>query len=291
MELLFQLLVNGIIDGAHYALIGIGFGLIFGTTRILHFSYAPIYTIAAYVTWEMAAMLGLPFVLSALLGVGAATLAGVLTYRLLYQPFETEGGDIRTQRVMLIASLGLLIALDNLIGIVFNTDTKVIPYIQPTVYFLGNAVFTSVDIDQVAALVIVGGALALFLRMTRYGKQILAMADNLRMARIIGIDTRKVATLVFAIGSAISAVPAILILIKDGAEPRMGFDAVFSAFVVVVIGGIGSLRGAVIGGLALGLVQNLGMWKIPTEWQDSISFFMLFSILLMRPNGLFRSVR
>lgn len=291
MELVLQLLVNGLAVGAHYALIGIGFGLIFSTTRILHFSYAPIYAVAAYAAWAGATMLGLPLPLAILFGVIVAAIAGSLTYQFLYRPFETDGADLRTQRVMLIASLGLFIALENLIGIVFNTDTKTIPDLQPSIYFLGDVVFTSVHVLHVIALLLIGGALGLFLRLTSYGKRVLAMADNVRMARIIGIDTHRVSLLVFAIGSAISAVPAILTLVQDGAQPHMGFDAVFAAFVVVVVGGIGSMKGAVVGGLLLGLVQNLGMLKIATEWQDSISFFMLFAILLARPSGLFRSVR
>jgi branched-chain amino acid transport system permease protein len=113
------------------------------------------------------------------------------------------------------------------------------------------------------------------------------MTDNREMARIIGIDTVTVSTLAFALGSAVAAVPAVLILLKEGATPYMGFTAVFMGFVAVVVGGIGSLRGAVIGGLALGLVESLGTWQIPTEWQSTIAFVVLFLVLLFKPRGLF----
>src|SRR5699024_11133072 len=132
--------------------------------------------------------------------------------------------------------------------------------------------FTSTQVWQVTGLVLIGGALALFLRGTRYGKAILAMTDDPEMARVIGIDTFRVSLVVFALGSAISAVPAMLILMKDGASSHMGFVAVFMAFVAVIVGGVGSLRGAAAGGFLLGLVQSLGLWKIPTEWQESIAF-------------------
>src|SRR5690606_36090621 len=122
--------------------------------------------------------------------------------------------------------------------------------------------------------------LALFLRLTSYGRAIKAMTDNDEMARVIGIDTVKVSVLVFALGSAISAVPAVLILLRDGALPNMGFIAVFVAFLAVVVGGVGSIRGVVLGGFLLGLVENVGMWQIPTEWQSTIAFIVLFLVLL-----------
>src|SRR6266513_599565 len=97
----------------------------------------------------------------------------------------------------------------------------------------------------------------------------------------------RLSALVFALGSAIAAVPACLILVKDGGTAYMGFLAVFMGFVAVVVGGIGSLRGAVAGGYALGLVESLGLWKIPSEWQNTIAFVVLFMVLLFRPQGLF----
>jgi branched-chain amino acid transport system permease protein len=140
---------------------------------------------------------------------------------------------------------------------------------------------------QVISFLVLGGALSLYLRRTRIGKAILAMTDNPEMARIIGIDTLRVSLIVFAIGSMISAVPAMLILLKDGASTHMGFAAVFLAFVAVVVGGVGSLKGAAAGGFLLGLVQSLGLWQIPTEWQNSIAFIVLFLMILLRPEGLF----
>jgi branched-chain amino acid transport system permease protein len=288
MDLALQLVVNGLINGSHYALLGVGFGLIFATTRITHFAYGPLFTLAAYACWWAAARAGLPLAAAAAFGVAAAAAAGVLSYWLLYRPFERRGSP---NLVILIASLGLFILLENLIGIVFGTDTKVIDVPAP-VFLLGDVVFTGLQAAQVVAFLVVGALLALFLRFSEYGKAVLAMTDNAEMARIIGIDTVRVSLLVFALGSAVAAVPAILILMKDGATPYMGFIAVFMGFVAVVVGGIGSLRGAVVGGFALGMVENIGMWKIPTEWQSTIAFVVLFLVLLLKPQGLFgRAVR
>jgi branched-chain amino acid transport system permease protein len=284
MDLLLQLLVNGLINGSHYALLGVGFGLIFATTQIVHFAYGPVYALAAYICWFAAASLGLPLPLAALLAVSAAVVAGVGAYLVIYRPFQRrQSSDL----VILIASLGLLIIIENLIGIVFGAGNRVVEDVQSEVFLVGPVVFTSWHVWQVGSLVVVASVLAAFLRLTRFGKAILGMTDNPEMARVVGIDTFRVTLVVFAIGSLISAVPAVLILLKDSATPHMGFHAVFMGFVAVVIGGIGSIRGAVLGGLLLGLVEGIGLWKIDTAWQSSIAFVVLFLVILLRPQGLF----
>jgi branched-chain amino acid transport system permease protein len=289
MELFLLLLVQGIANGCHYALLGLGFGLIFGTTNIVHFAFGVLFALAAYATWAAAALLGLPIVAAALVGVVTGAVLGGLTYVILYRPFEVKNAPIF---VVMIASLGFGIFLENLLGIVAGTDTKVLTGVEnPThIFEIGSSIVfvNNLQILQVVALVVICIALYLFLRLTSYGKAILAMTDNPEMARIIGIDTFKVTLLVFVLGTAIASVPAALILAKDGATTSMGFNAVFIAFVAVIVGGVGSLPGAVLGGLLVGLVESIGMMGIPTEWQSTIAFIVLFLVLVFRPTGLFK---
>lgn len=284
MDLLAQLIANGLVNGSHYALLALGFGLIFGTTRVTHFAFGPVYAVSAYGCWFAAATLGAPLWLAGIAGVLTGAVAGVLSYLMVYRPFERKGSP---SFVILIASLGLFIILENAIGVVFGTDTKVVPSPPSAIFLWGPLVLTGVQLVQVAALPVVGLLLWIYLTRTRMGKAVLAMTDNPEMARVIGIDTLRVSIIAFAIGSAIAAVPAGLILVKDGATAHMGFLAVFMAFVAVVVGGVGSLRGAVIGGLVLGLIESTGMVRIPTEWQSSVAFVVLFIVLLFRPRGLF----
>lgn len=284
MDLLLQLFVNGIINGSHYALLGVGFGLIFATTRIVHFAYGPVFTFAAYIGWLVAGAAGLPVWLAFAAAIAAAVLLGFVSYFLVYRPLEMRNAP---PLVPLIASLGLYIVIENMVGIFFGSGVRVVEDLNYGIYFLGPVFFTSIHVWQVASLVVIGLALAAFLRLTRYGKAILAMTDDPEMARVIGIDTFRITLLVFAIGSAVSAVPAVLILMKDGASTHMGFAAVFMGFVAVIVGGVGSLKGAVAGGFLLGLVQSLGLWKIPTEWQGSIAFVVLYLMIMLRPEGLF----
>jgi branched-chain amino acid transport system permease protein len=283
VDLFVQLFANGLVNGSHYALLGLGFALIFGTTRITHFAFGPVYALSAYGCWLSAEKFSAPLPLAIVAGIATGALAGVLAYLVVYRPFERKGSP---PLVILIASLGLFIVLENAIGVAFGTDTKVVT--APSAVFLwGPLVVTGMQFAQVAALALIGIVLWLYVTRTRFGKALLAMTDSPEMARIVGIDTLRVSLVAFALGSAIAAVPACLILVKDGATAHMGFIAVFMAFVAVVVGGVGSLRGAVAGGLALGLVESIGMAKIPTEWQNSIAFVVLFVVLLVRPTGLF----
>ena len=171
------------------------------------------------------------------------------------------------------------------------TGGRVLDSYQYGIFLIDPVYFSSVQLGQVIAMIVLTASLGVYLAHTRHGKAILATTDNPEMARIIGIDTIKVSLLAFALGSGIAAVPAVLILLKEGATPYMGFTAVFMGFVAVVVGGIGSLRGAVIGGFALGIVENLGTWKIDTEWQSTIAFVVLFLVLLLKPRGLFGRAR
>jgi len=284
MDLLIQLLITGLINGSHYALLGIGFGLIFGTTGIVHFAYGPLFAASAYLIWWLAAMAGVPFLAAAVIGAALAALLGILSYLAVYRPLLRRRSP---PFVVLVSSLGLFVIVSNLIGIVFGTDAKTVE-VAYGIYFLGDSVITGVQVSQMVAVVAVALLLLAFLRFTRYGNAIRAMADNMQMARVIGVRTERVTMLVFGLGSAISAIAAAHILVRDGALPGMGFLAVFYAFVCVVVGGVGSIWGAALGGILVGMVESAGMWKIPTEWQSTIAFVVLFAVILWRPTGLLK---
>lgn len=284
MDLFIQLFANGVVNGSHYALLALGFGLIFGTTRVVHFAYGPVYALSAYGAWVLAAGFGAPLWLAMTGSIVTGVVAGVLSWLVIYQPFERRGSSLL---VVLIASLGLFIVLENAIGVVFGTDTKAVPNPPSGILLWGPLVLTGAQMLQLAAFAVVTAGVGLYLTRARMGKAVLAMTDNAEMARVIGIDTGRVSIIAFALGSAIAAVPACLILFKDGATAHMGFMAVFMAFVAVVVGGVGSLRGAVLGGLVLGIVESAGMVRIPTEWQSVVAFVVLFVVLLVRPRGLF----
>ena len=144
---------------------------------------------------------------------------------------------------------------------------------------------------MVVVLVLIVILLTLFLRMTRHGLAVLAMADNRDMAQLVGIDGAKTSCMVFAIGSAIAGVAAALLMLQQGVTAIMGGRLIFVAFIVSVVGGIGSIPGSIVGGYLLGFVESVGLWEIPTQWQNSIAFIMLLVVMLIRPTGLGRKPR
>lgn len=284
MDLFIQLLVNGISNGSQYALLGIGFALIFGTTGIAHFAYGPLFAASAYIIWWLVTM-GVPFVPAVVIAAGISALLGVLSYILVYQPLVERNSS---SFVILVSSLGLFIVITNLISIVFGTDAKTLNDVNYGIYFVGDAVISGIQIAQVILLAAVALLLQLCLKYTGWGQAIRAVTDNPEMARVVGINTHKVVLVVFAAGSGIACLASACLLLRDGASTNVGFLSVFYAFIAVVVGGVGSIWGAIIGGLALGLVESIGMWKLPSEWQSTIAFLVLFAVILWRPTGLLR---
>ena len=288
MDLLAQLLVNGVVNGSEYALLGLGFSLIFATTRIFHFAYGPLFALSAYAAWMGASTFGLPEETSVLCGAAAGAVAGALIYLGAYRVFENKG---ISHHGVLILSLGMSIVLQSLVVIWFGTDVRVVPNYQTDIYLLGPVILTGAQLAQMVALVIIVAAVALFLGLTRQGLAVLAMTDNRGMAQLVGIDSVRTATVVFAVGSAIAGAAAGLVMLQQGAAATMGARPIFIAFVVAVVGGIGSIPGSIIGGFLLGLVESVGLWQIPTQWQNSIAFVLLFAVMLVRPTGLIRRPR
>jgi branched-chain amino acid transport system permease protein len=288
VDLFAQLFANGLGNGSFYALLGLGFGLIFATTRIVHFAYGPVYAISAFAAWFTAAQLGVPLFLAVLMAPVIGAIAGGAVYWFAYRPFERRG---MASHGVLILSLGLSIILECLLTLMFGPSIHTVSDFSAAVFIIGPVFLTSLQIGETLALIVVAGALLVFLRQTRYGKAILALSDSRDMARIVGIDTERVSLIVFALGSAIAAVASVFTMLNEGATPTMGFYPVFVAFVVAVVGGLGSIPGSIAGGYLVGLVESLGLWKIPTEWQNSIAFVLLFLVLLVRPQGLFAGAR
>jgi branched-chain amino acid transport system permease protein len=171
VELFAQLLVNGLGNGSFYALLGLGFGLIFATTRIVHFAYGPIYAVSAYAAWFASAVVGMPLVLAALLAPIVGGAVGAVVYWLAYRPFERRG---MASHSVLILSLGLSIILECLITLAFGPSIHTMPDFSPAVFIIGPVFLTSLQIGENLALIVVALATLLFLRRTRYGVAILA---------------------------------------------------------------------------------------------------------------------
>jgi branched-chain amino acid transport system permease protein len=285
VDLVLQLVATGLVVGSIYALCALGWGLIYGTTLHFHVAHGAVFTLAAYLAWVGQIKLGLPLVVAIVFAILGAALAGLLIDLLLYQPLERRGA-IRT--TVFISSLGLLIVVENVLAIVFTPDP-----LRMNIGPLGNALqlgpvfLTWLHVLAVALAAAGYAALMLFLKRTRAGQAIRAVSSSPEMARTVGIDLGRVQLLTYAIGSAIAAPAGIIVAMDVGAEPYRGTTYVLLASVGVILGGIGSIPGAMVGALFLGLLENLGIWQIPSEWQSAISFGVFLVFIVVRPRGFY----
>ena len=280
-----QLLVNGLIAGSIYALVASGFSLIYATNRFVHFAHGTTVTVSAYLLYSLFTLAGLHFYISAFLTICGGAAIGWLSYALLYRPLKKRESS---NAILLVASIGLMILLENLMLLFFGADVKTLGYLEVAkgIEFAG-AVITPLQIVIILTALILLVALALLTKLTRFGITLRAVADNPELANISGVSSNKVAIQSFALGSAIAGLAAMLVALEQNIEPVMGTSLIVKGFTGAVIGGVTSLPGAVLGSYILGLAENFGIWFLPSGYKDAIAFVLLFIFLLWRPTGIF----
>jgi branched-chain amino acid transport system permease protein len=285
LDLFLQLAATGLVVGSLYVLCAIGWGLIYGTTLHFHVAHGAVFTLAAYYAYAAQKFLHLPLALAVIAAIAAAAISGMLIDLAIYQPLERRGA-IRT--TLFIASLGLLTLIENVLAIIFTPDPLRLDvgWLAESVQ-LGPVFLTRLHLVSVATAILGFLALMVFLKYSLWGQAIRAVSSSPEMARTVGIDLKRVHLLTYAVGSAVTAPAGILLAMDVGAEPYRGTTFVLLASVAVIIGGIGSIPGAALGALFLALLENLGVWKIPSEWQSTISFGVFLIFIVVRPRGFF----
>jgi branched-chain amino acid transport system permease protein len=280
-----QLLANGLVEGSAFALLALGFALIFGATRIFHVAHGAVYGVAGYLLSAFVALARLPFWLALALTVGLAALLGILIELVIYRPLTRRGAS---HMLVLVASIGTLIFIDNAVEMIFGGDNKTVSVgarLQEAIS-LGPIVFTYL---QLIGLAVAGSCLALLnwlRRRTAAGQALRAVTINPSMARIVGIDIGRVRLLAFGLGSALAAVSAAMGAVDVGLEPGRGLPVVLVAAIAVLVGGAETFTGAALGGLILGLALNLGLWRIDAAWREALAFGVMLVFILARPTGL-----
>jgi branched-chain amino acid transport system permease protein len=286
--LLLQLLINGVQVGALYALIAVGFSLIFGSTRIFHFAHGSTFTIAAYVFYDLLSIAHWHWSLAVLASAAAAVLFGLALNRFVYVPIQKHEGSFFT---VFVASFGVGIVVQNLCGMLFGRSFVAVstPLSRSVEWLPGLYVSPLAGIAIVIALLFFF-ALQLFLMRTHTGMAMRALSENPELVRAYGLSPRRLSMMVFALGSLLVVPAALLSAAGSGLNPAIGHHVMLISLAATIVGGVGSLRGAACAGLLLGLAENLALAWFEPQWSEAITFIVLFLFILFRPSGFFGRV-
>lgn len=285
-----QLTVAGLINGSVYALLGVSFALILGVTGRFHYAYALVYTLAAYTTSLLESPVGASWPLAWMAGMAAAIVAGVAVEIIVYRPLARASGVLSLLTIF-IASLGVTIAGVNLLTLLASAQSRAIEGFAVKPISIGSVTFTSLDVTMAVTFWLLIVLLAVLLRYTALGRAIKAARGNPDLARIVGIDPRRVYVSVFALGSLLCGVTAIFSGMRFAVVSDMGNRPVMFAFVVAFLGGTQRSPLVVgVAGLLIGLAESLsGLW-VSSQWSSLVVFTVLFLYLALRPLDL-RSLR
>lgn len=282
MTILTQLL-NGLQLGSIYALVALGYTMVYGIILLLNFAHGDIIMVGAYISWIALAQLGLHPVLAAVLAVAGCTLLGVLIDKVAYAPLRNA-----PRLSILITAIGVSYFLENGSQLIFGADAKVVPaFIDASTITLGgmSLSFTAILTIVVTALSTI--AVTLLVQKTKLGKAMRAVSEDMGAARLMGINVNNTISFTFAMGSALAGIGSVLYsMAYTQATPTMGIMLGTKAFVAAVLGGIGSLPGAVIGGLLVGMAEVFVSAIGLSVWKDAVVFLLLIVVLIFRPTGI-----
>lgn len=285
MEFL-QYFINGISIGAVYAMIALGYTMVYGIAKMLNFAHGDVIMVGSYICFCATVYWGLPTAAGILLAMIACTVLGVLIERLAYRPLRGT-----SSLAILITAIGVSYFLQNSAQLIWGSDPKSFTSIvtfPPFKLFDGKLTITGEMIVTIIASAVIMVGLTLFTGRTKMGKSMRAVAENREAAKLMGINVDRTISITFAIGSALAAVAGVLLCSTISTlQPTTGSMPGIRAFTAAVFGGIGSIPGAMLGGILLGIIETFSKIYISTQFSDAVVFFVLIIVLLVKPCGLF----
>ena len=275
-----QVVVSGILAGALYAMVALGLALIFGVMRVINIAHGPLLMLGAYTTFFLYQALGLnpylsvPITMLVLFALGAL-LQRTLVFRVVDAPELSS----------LLLTFGISIALVNLAQLAFTSNLRAIEYATGS-YTLGPLAFSKSRLIAFAVAAALTGLAFLFLQRTRLGKAIRATSQSREIAMVCGVDVRRIHLITFGVAAALAGAGGALVSVIVAIQPEMGQIWTFKSFLVIVLGGAGNYPGALLGGVLLGLVEQIASLFLTTQLSEAVAYILLVVILLVRPTGL-----
>ena len=298
MDILLQQIINGLVQGSVYALVALGYTMVYGILGLINFAHGEIVMVGAMVALTainvlLAAAISpvLVLLLSVLIAMAACMVLGYSIERIAYRPLRNA-----PRLAPLITAIGMSIVLQTLAMIIWGREYHSFPQLLTNhSHNFGGAIITEVQIAIVVVAIIVMSGLMLLVHRTRLGRAMRAVAENQTAASLMGVNINQVISITFMLGSALAAIAGIMVSANYGVvHYYMGFILGLKAFTAAVLGGIGNLRGAMLGGVLLGLIESLGAGYIGaltggvlgSHYQDAFAFMVLITVLIFRPSGL-----
>ena len=280
-------LINGISLGSVYAIIALGYTMVYGIAKMLNFAHGDIIMVGAYAVYQLVVVSALPPVPAVLLAMVICTILGIVIERVAYRPLRGASSSL----AVLITAIGVSYLLQNLALLIFSSNMKSFRSVVslPSLKFAdGQLIISGETIATIVASVVIVIALTTFINHTKPGQAMLAVSEDQGAAKLMGINVNGTIALTFAIGSALAAVAgALMCSAYPSLTPYTGSMPGIKAFVAAVFGGIGSIPGAMVGGILLGVIEILGRTYISTQMADAIVFAVLIILLLVKPTGIF----
>jgi branched-chain amino acid transport system permease protein len=276
-----QQILNGLAIGGVYVLIALGLTMVFGILGIAHFAHGSVSMFGGYLTFFLVATLGWSLVVAALVALVVGLVLGLLIELLAYRPVR-NANHINA----FIVALGLTMMVEGINLQLFGHEQIVIPTSFNRVFQFGGITMPELRIYVILASALVIVAMSVFVERTKTGQAIRAVADNRDAAILMGVDVRTIPLIVFSISSALGVVAGIMVGMLFAIAPGIGEGLVVKGFAVLILGGLGSMPGAILGGLVLGITESLAAGFISSAYKDVIAFVVMILVLLVRPQGL-----
>lgn len=280
-----QQLINGITVGGIYALIALGYTMVYGILKIVNFAHGDVFMIGSFLGLVFVQGMGLPFYVAFPLAAVATAIVGILIEKVAYRPIRVHGADALA---ILISALGVSIFLENFAQLVWGTEThSYVQQIEKKTYKFGGITLSNIQIGVIILCIALMVVLYLIVNKTKIGVAMRATSQSIVSAQLMGINTEKIISLTFGVGSALACVAGILVgTYYDAVYPLVGYSYGLKAFAAAILGGIGSIPGAMLGGFLIGIVETLGAGYISAGYKDAFAFGILILVLIFRPSGL-----
>lgn len=281
--MILQFIINGLITGLLYALVAIAFGFTYNTTRIFHIAYAGVLVAGSYI-FLLFSRTGLPFPVAVPLTLLVCGLLNLLIEKSIYLPMEKHRNSLNT---IMVASIGLFTILINLIALLFGNENQTLTNEISRSFNLGHIIITRMQLLQffIASVSII--VILIILSKSRWGLNIKALSYNKELFSVLGNNAIRIRSLLTFFSGVIAAIVSLLLALDVGFDPYFGMPLLLNALVVMILGGMGSFYGSLLGGVLLGITQSLSVYYFEARWETAITFTILILVLVFRPQGFF----